>query len=144
MRGIRWRTSASPSISAALLNALIYGQASNISAALGRTEMPPALTVRRRGDYIRHHYAGALGQLARIAGVSTRTLFSGFRDFRQPADGYLKAIRLEKAHEEYKAATSIAAPASPTSRSIPASLISAASPSNIARALANCRRRQRG
>ena len=53
-------------------------------------------------DYIRHHYAETLTieKLARIAGVSTRTLFSGFRDFRQLTPmAYLKAIRLEKAHE---------------------------------------------
>ena len=88
--------------SAALLNALIYGQASNISAALGRTETSPAPHfVRRVEDYIRHHYAETLTieKLARIAGVSTRTLFSGFRDFRQLTPmAYLKAIRLEKAH----------------------------------------------
>ena len=89
--------------SAALLNALIYGQASNISAALGRTETSPAPHfVRRVEDYIRHHYAETLTieKLAGIAGVSTRTLFSGFRDFRQLTPmAYLKAIRLEKAHE---------------------------------------------
>ena len=65
--------------------------------------MPPAPHfVRRVEDYIRHHYAETLTieKLARIAGVSTRTLFSGFRDFRQLTPmAYLKAIRLEKAHE---------------------------------------------
>ncbi len=88
--------------SAALLNALIYGQASNISAALGRAEAAPAPHfVRRVEDYIRHHYADTITieTLARVAGVSTRTLFSGFRDFRHVTPmAYLKAIRLEKAH----------------------------------------------
>ena len=58
--------------------------------------------VRRVEDYIRHHYAETLTieKLAGIAGVSTRTLFSGFRDFRQLTPmAYLKTIRLEKAHE---------------------------------------------
>ncbi|MGO9048945.1 MAG: AraC family transcriptional regulator [Xanthobacteraceae bacterium] len=87
--------------SAALLNALIYGQGSNISAALGRAEAAPAPHfVRRVEDYIRRHYAETLTveKLARIAGVSTRTLFSGFRDFRQVTPmAYLKSVRLEKA-----------------------------------------------
>jgi AraC-like DNA-binding protein len=88
--------------SAALLNALIYGQASNISAALSRAETAPAPHfVRRVEDYIRHHFAETLTveTLARVAGVSTRTLFSGFRDFRHVTPmAYLKTIRLEKAH----------------------------------------------
>jgi AraC-like DNA-binding protein len=89
--------------SAALLNALIYGQASNISAALTRSETAPAPHfVRRVEDFIRHHYAETITieQLARVAGVSTRTLFSGFRDFRQVTPmAYLKSVRLEKAHK---------------------------------------------
>jgi AraC-like DNA-binding protein len=89
--------------SAALLNALIYGQASNISAALGRTEAAPAPHfVRRAEDYIRQHYAETITveTLARVAGVSTRTLFSGFRDFRRVTPmAYLKTVRLEKAHQ---------------------------------------------
>ena len=88
--------------SAALLNALIYGQASNISAALNRAETAPAPHfVRRVEDYIRHHFAETLTveTLARVAGVSTRTLFSGFRDFRHVTPmAYVKTIRLEKAH----------------------------------------------
>jgi AraC-like DNA-binding protein len=88
--------------SAALLNALIYGQPSNISAALAHTRTSPAPHfVRRAEDYIRAHYADTLTveKLARIAGVSVRTLFSGFRDFRQVTPmAYLKTVRLEKAH----------------------------------------------
>jgi transcriptional regulator GlxA family with amidase domain len=86
-----------------LLNALIYGQASNISAALSRAEASPAPHfVRRVEDYIRHHYAETITieKLAHVAGVSTRTLFSGFRDFRHLTPmAYLKTIRLQKAHE---------------------------------------------
>jgi AraC-like DNA-binding protein len=88
--------------SAALLNALMYGQASNISPALTRTQMSLAPHfVRRAEDYIRSHSAETLTieKLARIAGVSVRTLFSGFRDFRQVTPmAYLKTVRLEKAH----------------------------------------------
>jgi AraC-like DNA-binding protein len=88
--------------STALLNALIYGQASNITAALERAEAAPAPHfVRRAEDYIRHHYAETITieTLARVAGVSTRTLFSGFRDFRHVTPmAYLKKVRLEKAH----------------------------------------------
>jgi AraC-like DNA-binding protein len=93
--------------SAALLNALIYGQASNISAALARTEAAPAPHfVRRVEDHIRQHYAETLTieTLASVAGVSTRTLFSGFRDFRQVTPmAYLKTIRLDKAREALQA-----------------------------------------
>jgi AraC-like DNA-binding protein len=90
--------------SSALLNALIYGQASNISAALGRAETAPAPHfVRRVEDYIRHHYAETLTveKLAFVAGVSARTLFSGFRDFRHVTPmAYLKAVRLEQARQK--------------------------------------------
>src|SRR5579872_5076563 len=85
----------------ALLNALLYGQNSNISAALARPQPAAAPHfVRRAEDYIRQHYAEPLTveTLAQAAGVSTRTLFAGFRDFRQVSPkSYLKAFRLEKA-----------------------------------------------
>jgi AraC-like DNA-binding protein len=88
--------------SAALLNALLYGQPSNVSDALARGQTSPAPHfVRRAEDYIRNHYAETLTieTLARIAGVSVRTLFSGFRDFRHVTPmAYLKTLRLEKAH----------------------------------------------
>jgi AraC-like DNA-binding protein len=90
-------------LTAALIDALIYGQESNISAELAApgTAAAPRF-VRRAEDYIRHHYADALTveRLAEIAGVSARTLFSGFRDFRQlsPME-YLRKVRLEKARE---------------------------------------------
>jgi len=87
--------------SAALLNALIYGQRSNMSAALARVEASPAPHfVRRAEDYIRHHHAEPLSieKLALVAGVSARTLFAGFRNFRRVTPmAYLKAFRLDKA-----------------------------------------------
>lgn len=88
----------------ALLNALIYGQKSNISAELGRPDAAPVPHfVRRVEDYIRHHYAETLTieKLAVVAGVSARTLFSGFRDFRHVAPmAYLRAVRLDKARHK--------------------------------------------
>jgi AraC-like DNA-binding protein len=87
----------------ALLNALIYGQQSNLSAALARPETAAAPHfVRRVEDYIRHHYAEHLTveKLALVAGVSTRTLFAGFRDFRRVTPmTYLKSYRLDKARQ---------------------------------------------
>jgi len=87
----------------ALLNALVYGQKSNISAALARPERAAAPHfVRRVEDYIRHHYAEPLTieKLADVAGVSTRTLFAGFRDFRRVTPmTYLKSLRLDKARQ---------------------------------------------
>jgi AraC-like DNA-binding protein len=84
-----------------LLNALLYGQKSNISEALARPEAAAAPHfVRRVEDYIRRHYAEPLTieTLAGIAGVSTRTLFAGFRDFRRVSPmTYLKSLRLDKA-----------------------------------------------
>jgi AraC-like DNA-binding protein len=87
--------------STALLNALLYGQGSNLSAALARpaASLAPRF-VRRVETYIRHHYAEAITieRLAALAGVSTRTLFSGFRDFRNTTPmAYLKQVRLEHA-----------------------------------------------
>jgi transcriptional regulator GlxA family with amidase domain len=87
----------------ALLNALIYGQKSNLSAALARPETAAAPHfVRRVEDYIRHYYAEPLTieKLALVGGVSTRTLFAGFRDFRRVTPmTYLKAFRLDKARQ---------------------------------------------
>jgi AraC-like DNA-binding protein len=85
----------------ALLNALLYGQNSNISAALARPEAAAAPHfVRRVEDYIRHHDTEPLTieKLAGVAGVSTRTLFAGFRDFRRVSPmTFLKSFRLDKA-----------------------------------------------
>lgn len=90
-------------LTAALINALIYGQNSNISAALAaRSAAAAPRFVRRAEDYIRQHYSEALTieRLAEVAGVSARTLFSGFRDFRHlsPME-YLRRVRLEKARD---------------------------------------------
>ncbi len=88
---------------AALLNALIYGQPSNVSAALEHRQGGAAPRfVHRAEDYIRHHYSETLTieKLAAIAGVSTRTLFAGFRDFRQVTPmAYLRKVRLDKARQ---------------------------------------------
>jgi AraC-like DNA-binding protein len=89
--------------SSALLNALIYGQKSNFTEALCRPERAAAPHfVRRVEDYVRRHFAEPLTieKLALVAGVSTRTLFSGFRDFRDVSPmEYLKAVRLDRARQ---------------------------------------------
>jgi AraC-like DNA-binding protein len=86
-----------------LFNALLYGQKSNISEALARPESAAAPHfVRRAEDYIRRHHAEPLTieTLAGVAGVSTRTLFAGFRDFRRVSPmTYLKSFRLDKARQ---------------------------------------------
>ncbi len=86
---------------AVLVDALLYGQKSNVSDALARPGYagPVPRFVRRAEDYIRQNYAEALTieKLAAIAGVSTRTLFTGFRDFRDMTPmAYVKKVRLEK------------------------------------------------
>lgn len=87
--------------SSALLNALLYGQKSNMSEALAAPDAGPAPHfVRRAEDYLRHHHAEPLTMetLAAAAGVSVRTLFSGFRDFRHVTPmAYLRKIRLDRA-----------------------------------------------
>jgi AraC-like DNA-binding protein len=90
-------------VSSVLLNALLFGQVSNLSAALARPAagLAPRF-VRRVEDYVRHHYAQALTieTLAAYAGVSVRTLFSGFRDFRNMTPmHYVKQVRLDMARQ---------------------------------------------
>jgi AraC-like DNA-binding protein len=88
-------------LSAALLNALLYGQKSNFSEALIKPAAVPAPGfVRRAEDHIRDHYAEpiTIETLAVVAGVSVRTLFAGFHDFRGTTPmNYLKKVRLESA-----------------------------------------------
>jgi AraC-like DNA-binding protein len=89
--------------SAALLNALLYGQKSNMSEALARPMSAAAPRfVRRAEDYIRHNYTEALTieKLAAAAGVSARTLFEGFRDFRAMTPmAYVKKVRLDRVRQ---------------------------------------------
>jgi len=91
----------------ALLNALLYGQKSNLSAALARPASRPAPRfVRAVEDYIRQNYAEALTieKLAAVAGVSARTLFAGFRDFRDTTPmAFAKKVRLDKARQGLRA-----------------------------------------
>lgn len=88
-------------VASALLDALLYGQPHTWSAALRRTQ--PRLAphfVRRAEDYIRHHYRDPLTieTLADVTTVSIRTLFAGFRDFRDTTPmAYLRDVRLERA-----------------------------------------------
>jgi AraC-like DNA-binding protein len=86
-----------------LLNALLYGQPHTWSDALHQPARAAAPHfVRRAEDYMRAHYREpvTVEALAVIAGVSTRTLFAGFRDFRETTPmAHLKELRLEKARQ---------------------------------------------
>lgn len=59
--------------------------------------------VKRVEEYIRLHAAEAptLNDMIRIGGVSARTLFKGFRDFRGIGPvGFLKQVRLDQVHND--------------------------------------------
>jgi len=59
--------------------------------------------VRRAEDYVRAHWREpiAIGDLAQAANVSVRSLFNGFRRFRNATPmAYVKALRLDLAHGE--------------------------------------------
>lgn len=59
--------------------------------------------VRRAEDYVRAHWREpiAIGDLAEVANVSVRSLFNGFRRFRNATPmAYVKALRLDLAHGE--------------------------------------------
>jgi AraC-like DNA-binding protein len=91
-----------------LLNALLYGQKSNLSDALARPVNGPAPRfVRAVEDYIRQNYAEALTieKLAAVAGVSARALFAGFRDFRDTTPMvFVRKVRLDKARQALREA----------------------------------------
>jgi AraC-like DNA-binding protein len=91
-----------------LMTTLLIAQPSNYSAALAAQASPAAPRhVVRAEEYIRTHPDRpiTIGALADAAGVSTRTLFEGFRRFRGTTPmALLKAIRLEHAHAELKVA----------------------------------------
>jgi AraC-like DNA-binding protein len=92
-----------------LMTALLAAQPSNYSAALAR-QASPAIPrhVRHAEDLIRAHPERPItvGDLAKVSGVSARTLFEGFRRFRGTTPmALLRAVRLEQAHAELKAAS---------------------------------------
>jgi len=88
---------------AMLLNALLYGHPHNLSSEFSRSERGVAPHfVRRAADYIRKHYREPITveTLASVTGASVRSLFSGFRSFRDCSPmSHLRAVRLDKARQ---------------------------------------------
>lgn len=88
-----------------LLNALLYGQPLADGARLesvAQTCLRPYF-VKRAEAYIEAHLHEPLSieTLAEQAGVSVRTLFAGFRNFRGTSPmAYLREQRLERVHQE--------------------------------------------
>lgn len=89
-----------------LINALIYGQPNSLKEQLEGASKPKVLLpyfVKKTEEYMRAHAHQPLSieQLAEHAGVSVRTLFSGFRDFCGTTPmAYLRNLRLEQVHLE--------------------------------------------
>lgn len=91
-----------------VMTMLVAGHAHNYSARLAGEPRPPSpYYVKRVEDFI-HAYAGdalTLEDLVRVSGVSARSLFKGFRNFRGIGPmAYLKQVRLERARDELLAA----------------------------------------
>jgi len=88
---------------ASLLSALLYGQTHSFSDELLRPAGRVAPhCVRRAEEYIHERYREhvTVERLAEVAGVSARTLFAGFREFRNTTPmAYLKDLRLDKARQ---------------------------------------------
>lgn len=88
-----------------LFNALIYGQPNDalhqINATAEKTISP--YFVKRTEEYIRANLHEALNieMMAEQAGVSVRTLFSGFKTYLNTTPmHYLRELRFEQVHEE--------------------------------------------
>jgi AraC-like DNA-binding protein len=86
---------------ASLLNALLYGQRHSWTDALARPAPAAApFFVRRAEEFVREHFREFLTveTLANVVGVSTRTLFAGFREYRGTTPmAYLRDTRLDRA-----------------------------------------------
>lgn len=93
---------------ATLINALIYGQPNNLQEALNLPNPARRISpffVKRAEEYILAHAHEPLSieQLAEQAGVSVRTLFSGFREFRDISPmAFLRDVRMERVHGELR------------------------------------------
>lgn len=87
-----------------IINTLLSIHPHNYTGALNgpnRTLAPRH--VKKVEDYIENHADEALspGSLAAMAGVSVRTLYTGFKDFRQTSPmEYLRTIRLQRARQD--------------------------------------------
>ena len=87
-----------------LVTTLLFCQPSNYRDMLLRPAPPLAPHyVKRVEEYIAAHADQPLTiiELASHAGVSTRALYAGFRNFRQTSPmAHLKAVRLQRAHDD--------------------------------------------
>jgi AraC-like DNA-binding protein len=85
-----------------LINALIYGQANNLTLDAPVQTIAP-FYIKRVEEFIHAHAAEPLTieNLAERAGVSARTLFAGFQRYRDisPMD-YVRQVRLEHVRKE--------------------------------------------
>jgi AraC-like DNA-binding protein len=90
-----------------LVNMLLTCQPHNYSEAIEAAEcitIAPAF-VKRAERYIEEHAQEPISivEMAEHVGVSTRSLFAGFRRFRHVSPMiYLKEVRLQRVHEELK------------------------------------------
>lgn len=84
-----------------LFNALLYGQPHNLNMQVPVQAIAP-FYIKRVEDYIQTHTADSITieSLAARAGVSARTLFSGFQRYRgiSPMD-YLRQVRLDRVRQ---------------------------------------------
>ncbi|MBF7685419.1 AraC family transcriptional regulator [Acinetobacter sp. B10A] len=90
-----------------LFTALLYGQDNDALNVITRYQDKPVSPhfIKRTECYMREHLHEPLNIeiLAKHAGVSTRTLFSGFKNFLGMTPmTYLKELRLEQAYQELK------------------------------------------
>ncbi|MDH2432526.1 AraC family transcriptional regulator [Pokkaliibacter sp. MBI-7] len=89
----------------ALLTALLYGASHDFSQQLDEQQercVSPYF-VKRTEEYIRAHLHEPLSieSLAEQAGVSVRTLYAGFRNFRNTSPmSLLRDLRMEQVHDE--------------------------------------------
>lgn len=95
---------------ALFLNTLLRQVPNNYADALARPASRAApYYVRRAEEYMRLHAADQLKlkDIIAVSGVSARTLFKGFRDFRGTGPmAYLKSVRLDHAHQDLAASGS--------------------------------------
>lgn len=108
-QGILCSSLARAQLEQLVVTTLLLSQPNNYRDELLRPSPPIAPSyVKRVEEYIAAHADQPLTivELAAHAGVSTRGLFAGFREFRNTSPmAYLKSIRLQRAHDDLAAAT---------------------------------------
>ena len=91
-----------------VMSSLLYTQPSNYTELLTQSVGPEHRAVRSARDFIERNLTAELdvGDIARAAGVSVRTLQSLFRsDLQQSPTNYVKDLRLERVRAELADAT---------------------------------------